>query len=122
MKPTTPTELLDEIRKLNDKFDKLQSDVCITKNVNNLLSNRLVDIEHQCLTNGQYCRKECLDVVGIPNEVKHETLEDSVIEIFDRLGYSTDTDRTEICHQVSKNNNTVIIQFKRRKDCQEVSN
>ena len=24
-------ELLDEIRKLNDKFDQLQSDVCITK-------------------------------------------------------------------------------------------
>ena len=31
------TELLDEIRKLNDKFDQLQSDMCITENVNNLL-------------------------------------------------------------------------------------
>ena len=101
IKPTTPTELLDEIRKLNDKSDKLQSDVCITKNVNNLLSNRLVDNEHQCSANAQYCRRESLDVVGIPNEVKHETLEDSVIEIFDRLGYSTDADRTEACHQVS---------------------
>ena len=38
------TELLDEIRKFNDKFDQLQSDVCITKNFNNLLSSRLVDI------------------------------------------------------------------------------
>ena len=42
------TELLDEIRKLNDKFDKIQSDVCISKNVNDLLSSRLVDIEGQC--------------------------------------------------------------------------
>ena len=25
------TELLDKIRKLNDKFDKIQSDVCITE-------------------------------------------------------------------------------------------
>ena len=41
------TELLEEIRKLNDKFDKLQSVVCISKNVNDLLSSRLVDIEHQ---------------------------------------------------------------------------
>ena len=31
------TELPDEIRKLHDKFDKLQSDACISRNVNNLL-------------------------------------------------------------------------------------
>ena len=42
------TELLDEIRKLIDKFDKLQSNMCVTKNVNNLLSSRFVDIERQC--------------------------------------------------------------------------
>ena len=42
------TELLDEIRKLIDKFDKLQSNVCVTKNVTNLLSSRFVDIERQC--------------------------------------------------------------------------
>ena len=42
------TELLDDIRKLNDKFDKLQSDVCVKKNVNNWLASRLVDIERQC--------------------------------------------------------------------------
>ena len=40
------TELLDEIRKLNDKFDKLQSNVYISKIANDLLSSRLVDIEH----------------------------------------------------------------------------
>ena len=39
------TELLDEICMLNDKYDKLQSGVCISKNVNNLLSSRLVDID-----------------------------------------------------------------------------
>ena len=42
------TELLDEIRKLNDKFDKLQSDECVTKNVDNLLLSRLVDTDRQC--------------------------------------------------------------------------
>ena len=71
------TELLDEIRKLNDKFDQLQPDVCITKNVNNLLSSRLVYIERQCLANAQYSRRECLNVIGIPSEVKGETLEES---------------------------------------------
>ena len=47
------TESLDEIRKLNGKFDKLQSDNCISKNVNDLFSSRLVDIERQCWENAQ---------------------------------------------------------------------
>ena len=85
-------ELLDEIRKLNDKFDKRQSDVCVTKNVNNLLSSRLVDTERQCWADSQYSRREYLDIVRIPREVKDETLEESVVEIFDKLGCSTDSD------------------------------
>ena len=68
------TELLDKIRKLNDKFDKIQSDVCITENASNLLSGRLVDTECQCWANVQYSRRECLDIVGIPNEAKDVTL------------------------------------------------
>ena len=42
------TELPDEICKLNEKFDQLHSDVCITKNVINLLRSILVDVERQC--------------------------------------------------------------------------
>lgn len=45
---SSKTELPDEICKLNDKFDQLHSDVCITKNVINLLRSILVDVERQC--------------------------------------------------------------------------
>ena len=116
------TELLDEIRKLNYKLDKLQSDVCISKNVNDLLLSTLVDIEHQCWENAQYSGRKCLDIVGIPNEVKDESLEESVVGIFDKLGCSIDNDWIETCHWVSKNNKTVIFKFTRRKDCQKVWN
>ena len=61
------TELLDEICELNDKFDKLQSNVYISKIANDLLSSRFVDIERQCWANAWYSRRECLDIVGIPN-------------------------------------------------------
>ena len=38
------SKLLDEIRQLNDKFDQLQFDVCITKNVNNLFLSSLLTL------------------------------------------------------------------------------
>ena len=46
---------LDEICKLND-FSKLEADVKIAKNINNLLSQRVVDLERQCWANAQYSR------------------------------------------------------------------
>ena len=54
--------------------------------------------------------------------MKGETLEESVVGIFDRLGCSIDTDQIETWHQVSQNNITVMVKFTRCKDCQEAWN
>ena len=32
-------------------------------------------MERQCWANAQYCRKECLELVGIPQSVKDNDLE-----------------------------------------------
>ena len=39
---------VDEIGKLNDDFSKFKADVNIAKNTDNLLSQRVVDLEGQC--------------------------------------------------------------------------
>ena len=54
--------------------------------------------------------------------MKDETVQENVVVIFDKLGCSTDIDRIEACHQVSKNNKTVIVKFTRRKNRQKVWN
>ena len=38
-------KVLEELRLLNEKFDKLESDVAIARNANSLLSSRLADTE-----------------------------------------------------------------------------
>ena len=40
--------ILEEIRKLNDKFSQLESENVVVKQANSLLSKRLVDMERQC--------------------------------------------------------------------------
>ena len=37
----------------------------IAKTINNLLSQRVVDLKTQCWANAQYSRRECLEFVGI---------------------------------------------------------
>ena len=78
-------KVLEEVRNLSDTISKLSSELSITKNVNTLLSNRLVTLERQCWTNAQYSRRVCLDIVGIPREISGGVLEEKVLNIFHKL-------------------------------------
>ena len=73
--------MLVEMRKLNESFSKLQAEVSVTKQVNTLLSSRLVSIERQRWLNVQYSRRECLDIVGILSEVEADVLKEKVVAI-----------------------------------------
>ena len=45
---TTIVSLTAEIKRLNENFQKLESDVFVVKNVNNTLSKQMSSIERQC--------------------------------------------------------------------------
>ena len=78
-------KILEEVRALREKFTTLESQLLITKNVNSLLQERVIDLERQCWANAQYSRRECLEVSGIPNTIKQDELENKVLTIFKRL-------------------------------------
>ena len=111
---------LDEIRKLNDSFSKLEADLKIAKNINNLLKQRVLDLERQCWANAQYSRRECLEIVGIPRSVDDNSLEEKVIQVFEKFGCNIDSSNIEAFHRITKRNDRVIVKFSRRKDCQQV--
>ena len=59
------SQIMDQIRQLNEDFEKLQFELTVAKQVNSVLSERLVSMERQCWTNAQYSRRECLGLVGV---------------------------------------------------------
>ena len=111
---------LDEIRKLNDNFSKLEVDVKIAKNINSLLSQRVVDLERHCWANAQYSTRECPEIVGIPRSVDDNSLEEKVIQVFKKVGCNIDSSNIEACYRITKRNGRVIVKFSRRKDSQQV--
>ena len=111
--------ILEEVCALNEKFTTLESQLLITKNVNSLLQERVIDLERQCWANAQYSRRECLEVSGIPNTIKQDELENKVLTIFKKVGCDIKNENIEACHRVRRQNN-VIIKFSKRKDCQQV--
>ena len=55
------SEIMNQIRKFNQNFEKLQSELIVVKLVNSVHSERLVSMERQCWANAQYSRRECLE-------------------------------------------------------------
>ena len=111
---------MDEIRKLNDNFSKLQADIKTAKHINNLLSQRVVDLERECWANAEYSRRECLEIVSIPRSVDDNSLEEKVVQVFEKVGCNIDSSNIEVCHRITKRNGRVIVRFSRRKDCQRL--
>ena len=84
-------EVLEEIRKLNSKFDILESGVLVAKKVDSESSSKLVNMERQCWANAQYLRRGC-----------------------------SDFDNIKDCHRLRRKSDNVTIRFSRRKDCHHV--
>ena len=62
--------LLEEVQHVRDTFKRVEFELSVVKTVNHLLSKRLVDMERQCWANAQYSRRECVELVGIPQSLK----------------------------------------------------
>ena len=83
--------MLQEMRKFNDNFAKLQAELVVTKCVNSELCKKLVTVERQCWENAQCSRRECLEVAGIPRQVDDKNLETKVLSIFQKIGCTIDS-------------------------------
>ena len=90
--------MLQEMRKFNDNFAKIQTELVLTKRVNSELYKRIVTVERQCWANAQYSRRECPEVAGTPRQVHDKNLETKVLSIFQKISYTIDCTFIDDCH------------------------
>ena len=77
-------------------------------------------MERQCWANAQYSRRECIEVMGIPNSVNINKLEDKVLTVFQIIGCELSLCDFEACHRLRKTSGRVIVKFSRRKVCEQM--
>ena len=117
--------LQNKLETVNDKRveefkqikDKIEADLSVTKQVNDLLVTRVTNLERQCWANAQYSRRECLEIAGIPSNVSHQNLENKVIEVFSKVGCNITNENIEACHLINQNSDRTIVKLSRRKNC-----
>ena len=113
------SKFAEEVGKLNESFQKLKSDLAITKNVNNQLHNHFVNMDRQFCINTQYSRRECVEILGIPTSVPANELEETFCKIVDKIEFKINYRDIESCHRVGSQGCT-IVKFSHKKDCQHL--
>ena len=73
----------------------------------------MFDLEKASNKQDQYTRRNNLEILGIPVDVKDEQLEQKVIDIFSHLNINISKPDIEGCHQLGKSN--AIVRFVSRK-------
>ena len=85
--------LSDNVKSLVSTNERLNSELTIVKNVDNVLKNRIVNLEKELSKNEQYGRRNNVEISGIPNQISDQDLKENIVKI------CKDSD---ICHRLSR--------------------
>ena len=113
----TLDKISKELAELRKSYNKLESDLAITKAVNESLRNQILTLERQCWSNAQYSRRETLEISGIPENIDDGELEAKVLTVLSKLDVNIDPPTVEACHWFTSNNKgkKAILKLSRRK-------
>ena len=70
--------------------ERLNRELTIVKNVDNVLKNRIVNLEKELSKNEQYGRRNNVEISGIPNQISDQDLKENIVKIC-RLRYQYST-------------------------------
>ena len=117
-----PTKLSELTEKFNDfvsKHDKIYSELQISRNCNNHLLQRIIQLERNAVTNSQYHRRETIEINPVPESLEDEILEENVCKALSLTGVNVTPEQLHSCHRLKKRNRA-IVKFKCRKQRQNV--
>ena len=96
------------------RFEVVSSDLAIARNCNKLLTERVVQLERNAVTNSQYHRRESVEVNPVPPSSNDEELEVNICKALSLTGYEVKPEDLQACHRLKKKE-SVIAKFKCRK-------
>ena len=113
-----------KLTSLRDRFTKMESQLLFTRRMNDSLVKQNRILERKCAANELYSRRECLEILGIPDSIPNNNLEETVLKIFNETGVTVNSRDVEACHRLNQKANPkkVIIKLSKRKDVARVMN
>ena len=109
----------------NGVIPRLESQLAIANNTNQILLKKLIDVERISYSNAQYSRKESIELSGFDPSIPNEEIEGKVVNLLNFLKDDQESpyskDDIQACHKV-KNPKNVICKFVKRRRMRQVVN
>ena len=105
----TIISLAEEIRELNKHFRRMEYDIAIVKNVNNVLLKQVLSAEREVWRNAQYSRRECVKISGIPTSVDNKELEPTIWKVLQHIDIDITEEKIESYHRINKSSDRTIL-------------
>ena len=69
------------------------------------IGDRFTKMESELLVNEQYSRRECLEILEIPDSIPNNNLEETVLKIFNETGVTVNSRDIKACHHLNQKAN-----------------
>ena len=86
------SELNDHFHDFQEKYEMVKSNLSISRRCNELLLERITQLERNNLNNAQYNRRETLEINPVPYDIADDVLEQSVCQALSLTGISVEPD------------------------------
>ena len=81
----------------------------------NVLENKIIDLEIENNNVDQYSRRNKVEILGIPQSVSDNQLEEKVVNILKAIDANITLNEIEACHRLGKKKKNVIVRVINRK-------
>ena len=112
-------DLLNENNVIESRLAVAENTSSLLKSNTKKLNEQLINIERRQYKLEQYSRRECIEIQGIPQNIRIKNLEDTMTKIFEKNGISVNKRMIVACHRLSKITKT-IVKFANRKDAKPI--
>ena len=99
-------------------YEIFNSELTVSKNCSHLLTERILQLERNAISNAQYHRHESEEINPVPASIGDDVLENCVCRALSLTGYEVKLDDLQACHLLKKKV-TVMVKFKCRKQNQQ---
>ena len=89
------SELNDRFNDFQAKYKMVNSNLSITRRCNDLLLERITQLERNNLNNAQYKRRASLEINPVPSDIADDILEQSVCQALSLTGISVELDNLQ---------------------------
>ena len=102
-------ELKHDVKEIKDELNETKSGRGI-RSVRDDFETRLIEIKRKLAEQEQYTRGECVDIVGLSENLKGEELEAAVLNVFEVAGVPMEKRNFHAIH-ILRNTRVVIARF-----------